>query len=174
VTVVARPPTTTPAPPTGPVELTADPSFARRIKRLIYVSFFALFALWGLATETTEGAALWLLFGAWLLMPGVLAASLRWPRLRYLLTVPAVMAGSGLLVICLDALPDDALGRTGWILATAGVWFGAALGSWLWYRWLPVPKLLDAPFSKARWVLVAIHIALIVAGGGLVAAGLLA
>jgi hypothetical protein len=51
---------------------------------------------------------------------------------------------------------------------TAGVLFGGMLGVWFWFRWLPVPRGLHEPFSRARWGLIGVHVSLIVAGIGLV------
>jgi hypothetical protein len=56
---------------------------------------------------------------------------------------------------------------------TAGVLFGGVLGIWFWMRLLPVPPALDDPFSRGRWAMIAIHIALIVAGLALAATSLL-
>jgi hypothetical protein len=41
---------------------------------------------------------------------------------------------------------------------------GGFLGIWFWFRWLSVPELLDYPFSRGRWLLIGVHVALIVTG----------
>ena len=157
-----------------PVEISPDPRFARRVRRLTLVSAVALGLIWGLAIGTLEapplvGAA----FAAgWLLMPLILAASLRRPWLRYGLTLPASLVTVALLAVCVGWLPDPPLAAAGWVLMTAGIALGGSLGLWLWYRLLPVPGALDDPFARARWVLVAVHVALVVAGVALAALAL--
>jgi hypothetical protein len=153
------------------VELTADARFAARIRRLIVISLVALAALLALATATVRvpvaaGAAL---AGGWLLMPACLALSLRRPRWRYALVVPATLVSAGLLAICAVALPQAPLARAGWLLATGGVLVGGLLGGWFWFRWAPVPRQLDDPFCTGRWIGVGLHAALVTAGIALVA-----
>jgi hypothetical protein len=77
----------------------------------------------------------------------------------------------GLVALCLTALPSEPLARAGWVLVTAGILLGGVLGGWFWFRWLPVPASLDAPFAPGRWVLVAVHVSMIVAGLALVMVG---
>lgn len=152
-----------------PVELSPDRRFERRVKRLAAVSAVALGLIWALVVTTVAApppvdAA----FAAgWLLMPSTLVASLRYPRLRYGLVVPASLVSIGLLAVCVGWLPAEPTIALGWILITAGVALGGGLGLWFWYRLLPVPARLDDPFSTGRWALVGAHIALIVAGFGL-------
>jgi hypothetical protein len=152
-----------------PVELTRDPPFERRVRRLTGVSGVALGLVWGLAVTTLEAptAVDSALFVGWLLMPLTLAASLSHPRLRYALVLPASLISIGLLAVCLRWLPGEPSVAAGWLLMTAGVALGGAMGFWLWYRLLPVPAVLDRPFAGGRWVLIGIHVALIVAGFGL-------
>src|SRR5450830_1368111 len=128
-----------------PVELTDDPAFARRIIRLALTSSIAL----GLV---------------WLMMPSILFLSLRRPRLRYALAIPSTLVGVPLLIICASYLPEGQLARTGWLLLTTGILNGGVLGAWFWFRWLPVPRWLHAPFSPSRWALVGLHVALVVSG----------
>lgn len=149
-----------------PVELTDDPAFARRIIRLALVSSIALGLVWLLATVTLDahpsvGASLGL---GWLMMPSILFLSLRRPRLRYALAIPSALVGVPLLFICASNLPEGQVARTGWLLLTAGVLSGVVLGVWFWFRWLPVPGWLHAPFSWSRWALVGLHVALVVSG----------
>jgi hypothetical protein len=153
-----------------PVEMTADPLFAKRIRRLVSVSAAALGLVWLLWMTTLDthpaiGAAL---AGGWFLMPVVLAMSLPRPSLRYALVAPSSLVGGALLTLCLTALPTQSLARAGWLLITAGVLFGGSLGAWFWFRWAPVPLQLDKPFSRGRWSLVGVHVALVVAGLALV------
>ena len=158
-----------------PVELSADPVFARRVRRLGMVSLVALGVVWGLAVTTleappsVEGA----LLAGWALMPAVLFASLAWPILRLGLTLPATLVTLGLLAITVGWLPDAPIAAAGWVLMLAGVALGGAMGLWLWYRLLPVPAVLAHPFSPARWLLIGVHVALIVVGMALAALPLL-
>ena len=149
-----------------PVELTDDPAFARRIIRLALVSSIALGLVWLLANVTLDehpsvGASLAL---GWLMMPSILLLSLRRPRLRYALAIPSALVGVPLLIICATSLPDGQVARTGWLLLTAGILSGGVLGIWFWFRWMPVPGWLHAPFSPGRWALIGIHVALVVSG----------
>ncbi len=153
-----------------PVELTDDPAFARRIIRLAIISSVALGLVWLLAKATLDvrpsvQASLAL---GWLMMPSILLLSLRWPRLRYALAIPSMLVGVPLLIICATALPDGQMARTGWLILTAGILSGGILGIWFWFRWVPVPSVLHAPFSLERWVLIGIHVALVVSGLALV------
>ncbi|HEY4955031.1 MAG TPA: hypothetical protein VII02_09110 [Gemmatimonadaceae bacterium] len=149
-----------------PVELTDDPAFARRIIRLARTSSIALGLVWLLATVTLDvhpgvGASLAL---GWLSMPSILFLSLRRPRLRYALAIPSTLVAVPLLIICANNLPEGQVARAGWLLLTAGILSGGVLGVWFWFRWLPVPGWLHAPFSPGRWTLVGVHVALVVSG----------
>lgn len=153
----------------GPVELSRDPRFEQRVRRLTAVSAVALGLVWGLAV-TTLAAPPWvyaLFAGGWLLMPLTLAGSISWPRVRYALVLPASLVSVALLAVCLRWPPGAPAAAAGWVLMTAGVMLGGGLGIWFWYRLVPVPKRLDDPFSTGRWALVVVHIALVVAGFGL-------
>jgi hypothetical protein len=161
--------------PQGPIELSADPRFAARVKRLAAVSLVALGLIWALASATLHApvglnAAL---AAGWVLMPTTLLASLVEPRLRYALVVPASLVGFGLLAVSAWWLPTNPVAASGWLLMTAGVLLGGVLGIWFWLRLLPVPRALDDPFSSGRWALIAVHVALIVLGLVLAATGLL-
>jgi hypothetical protein len=74
-----------------PVELTDDGRVRGRVMRLTTVSLVALGLVTGLGVATLEapGAVLALLALGWVLMPTVLAWSLRDPPVRYLLVVGA-------------------------------------------------------------------------------------
>ncbi len=128
----------------------------------------------GLAVATLDAppAVIAALIGGWVLMPAILVASLRQPRFRYGLVVPASLVSLGLLAIVIGWLPAGGAAATGWVLLTAGVWLGGALGLWLWYRLAPVPAALDDPFSSGRWALVGLHVGLIVLGFVLAATAL--
>jgi hypothetical protein len=158
-----------------PIELSADPRFASRVKRLAATSVVALGLIWTLAVVTLDAPQLlsMALAAGWLLMPATLFASLARPRLRYALVAPASLVGLGLLAIAAWWLPADPVAGTGWLLMTAGVLLGGFLGIWFWMRLLPVPPALDNPFSRGRWALIAVHIALIIVGLGLAATSLL-
>ena len=154
-----------------PVELTADLRFAARVRRLSLVSLVALGLIWGLAVATLGAPPIVIaaLAAGWALMPTTLAASLVHPRLRYGLVVPASLVSAGLLAICVGWLPADRVAATGWLLVTAGVLLGGGLGLWFWFRVLPVPRVLDNPFSAGRWALIGLHVALVLVGLGLAA-----
>jgi hypothetical protein len=109
------------------------------------------------------------LAAGWALMPLILFASLRLPVLRYALVVPASLVGIGLLSVVARWLPASALAATGWVLVTAGVLLGGMLGTWFWFRLVPVPVALDDPFSPGRRLLIKVHVALIVTGLALAA-----
>lgn len=147
-------------------ELSTDPAFQRRIIRLTGVSVVALGFIWSLWARTLDTGG-WIgvaLAGGWALMPALLALSLRWPRLRYGLVVPASLVSLALLAITIGAQPDDLLAAAGWATLTGGIVLGGTLGMWFWFRLVPVPEALDHPFSRGRWLLVGTHIALVVAG----------
>ena len=159
-----------------PVELSADPAFAHRIRRLTLVSAVALGAIWRLGADAASdypliGAGL---AGAWVLMPLVLWLSLRRPLARYALAAPASLLTLSLLAISVWAPPAEPLARAGWSMLTAGVLMGGVQGAWFWFRILPVPDSLNEPFAPARQALIAIHVALLVVGTVLVAAPALA
>ncbi len=153
------------------IEMTGDRLFARRVVRLALTSIVALGLIWFLwaATLNTPAIIGIGLVGGWLLMPSILGLSLRWPRLRLALIVPASMESVALLGLCARYLPAELAAKLGWLLITAGVLMGDFLGAWFWFRWLPVPSRLTAPFSVERWVLIGAHVSLILAGIGLVA-----
>jgi hypothetical protein len=157
-----------------PVELTGDPRFARRVRRLTAVSSVALGLIWGLAVTSLDAPAAvdGALAVGWLLMPLTLAASLRYPRLRYGLVLPASLVSIGLLAACVGWLPGSGIAAAGWLLMTAGVAVGGGLGLWFWYRALPVPTTFDDPFSRSRWALVGAHVSLVLAGLVLAATGI--
>jgi hypothetical protein len=146
--------------------MSGDAAFARRVARLAITSAIALGLLAFLCSRTlnVHRAVTGCLVAGWILMPTILAASLRWPRVRYAIFVPAVLITAGLVAICATALPDDWIARVGWILTTAGIMLGGVLGMWFWYRWAPVPARLDDPFSRGRWSLIGVHVALVLAG----------
>jgi hypothetical protein len=149
-----------------PVELGPDRAFGRRVRRLGWVSLVALGIIWWLGAATLRAPPFVdvALAGGWGLMPATLFASLAAPRLRYGLVVPASLVGGALLAICAWWLPPSATAAAGWVLIAAGVGLGALQGLWFWFRLLPVPSALDAPFAPGRWALIAVHISLIVAG----------
>ena len=106
-----------------------------------------------------------LLAAGWVLMPVILAASLRRPMLRYALVVPATLVTLGLLGMVFDTSGTELLG---WAMLTAGILLGGTLGMWFWYRWMPVPRAFDDPYGTARMILVAIHIGLVLVGAAIV------
>lgn len=152
--------------------MTGDLKFAGRVKRLAYTSLVALGLLFLLWLLTRPGG---MLIGAalgagWVLMPTLLFLSLRRPAVRQGVAVPAFLVGVALIAICVWHLPAQPEARAGWLLMTAGVVQGGFMGAWFWFRLLPVPALLQDPYSRARWTLIAVHVALIVSGLLLLAA----
>lgn len=158
-----------------PVELSADPRIARRVRRLGYVSAVALGLIWGLAVTTVHPpiAISAALAAGWALMPALLFGSLARPVLRYGLVVPATLVGGGLIGLIGLSPPPSLLAEFGWLLVTAGVVFGGFLGLWFWYRLLPVPRFLDDPEATGRWALIALHVGLIIVGWMIAATALL-
>jgi len=155
-----------------PVEMSPNPGFASRVKRLTAVSATALGGIFLLVSLTGDAGwvASGLMIGGWVSMPVLLAKSLRQPRWRYLLAVPAGLVLASLLTVALG-FDGSALSRVGWWVMTAGVLVGGTLGGWFWYRWAPVPRPFDAPFARGRWMLIAVHAGLVVVGAVLVMLG---
>jgi hypothetical protein len=160
---------------TRPIELSSEPRFALRVKRLALTSLVALGIIWALIVATLDAPPLIgaLVAAGWILMPAILFASLARPRLRYALVAPASLVGTALLAISFGWMPADTLPALGWLFMTAGVALGGILGIWFWFRLLPVPPGLDDPYSAGRWALIAMHVALIVAGMALAATAFL-
>jgi hypothetical protein len=158
-----------------PIELTGDRRIRGRVMRLAVVSLVALGLVTGLAAVTLDvpAAVLAALALGWVLMPAVLAWSLREPRARYLLVVPSSLVTLGLLAICIGWMPASPIAAGGWLLMTLGVGLGGTLGLWLWYRLAPVPSALDDPVAPGRWALIAVHVALVAVGWALAATVLL-
>ncbi len=152
------------------IELTGDRLFTHRVRRLVAISTVALGVIWGLAfLEEASAWILALLAVGWVSMPIILAASLHRPSLRYALVVPSGTVSVGLIGMVMAA-PEETV--TGWLLITAGILLGGLLGVWFWFRWLPVPRILDDPFGWPRVTLVGLHLALILVGAALVWAGI--
>lgn len=156
------------------IEMSGDPVFLRRVRRLSGVSSVALGIIWLLAVANIEphhSAIDAALLAGWILMPTVLWTSIRRPEVRPMVLIPSALVTSGLVALCLTALPTDFSSRAGWLLITGGILFGGMLGAWFWFRWFPVPSWLDAPFSPGRWALVGAHVAMITSGIILVVGG---
>lgn len=152
------------------IELTGDRLFAHRVRRLVVITAVTLGVIWGLAF--IEEAPTWilvLLAVGWASMPTILAASLSRPSLRYALVVPAGAVSAGLIGMAMIAPEETA---TGWILIAAGVFLGGFLGVWFWFRWIPVPRILNDPFGWSRVFLVGLHLALVLVGAALVTVGI--
>lgn len=155
-----------------PLELSDDPRFARRIVRLAVTSMIMLGVIFALALNTPHPArsvVIALALG-WMLMPTLLLTSLRWPRVRYGLLVPSTLVSLSLVAISVNQSSQDLMTWAGWWSLTFGVLLGGLMGVWFWFRWLPVPVLPHDPFSRARWALIVLHVALVVIGAGLVKA----
>jgi hypothetical protein len=156
------------------IEMSDDPAFLPRVRRLAAVSSVALGLIWLLAIRTTEPHSVLIdgaLLAGWILMPAVLWSSIRHPDVRRVVFLPSALVTVGLVALCLTALPGDDAVRFGWLLITGGILFGGLLGGWFWFRWFPVPASLDAAFGSARWALIGTHVAMIVAGIVLVVIG---
>jgi len=156
------------------IEMSGDQTFLPRVRRLAGVSSVALGAIWLLAVTTTpphHWAVDAALLAGWISMPAVLWASIRRPGVRPFVFLPSALVTLGLVALCLTALPSGAAARVGWILVTGGILIGGVLGGWFWFRWFPVPSVLDKPFSSGRWALVGAHVTMIVGGLLLVAIG---
>lgn len=152
------------------IELTGDRLFRHRVRRLVVISSVALGVIWGLAfVEEAPGWVLAILAVGWVSMPTILGASLDRPFLRYALVVPAGAVSVGLIGMVMAA-PQDT--ETGWLLITLGILLGGFLGVWFWFRWLPVPRILDDPFGWPRVTLVGLHLALVLAGATMVFVGI--
>ena len=151
------------------VELTSDPAFTRRIRRLGWVSVFAL----GLLTLLAIGdhAATWavvLMVVGWALMPSLLFLSIGNPVLRYALLLPGTSFPLGVLGMALGTVGTAS---AGWWLVAAGLTLGGAQGMWFWFRWIPVPRLFDDPFGRPRLAVIGAHVVLLVIGIAVVLVG---
>lgn len=137
-----------------------DPGYVvmrRRILRLAAVSSVALGVLLWLARDGGATVRVSLVAG-WATMPVVLVASLRLPRLKYLLAVPATLVS---LPVTWLAVREPS---PGWTLAAVGLQLGGAMGAWFWFRWAPIPGRLKDPDGLARRTLIAVHVTAVVAG----------
>lgn len=158
------------------IEMTADRAFARRVVRLAITSVLLLGAIWALAHAVWRLAPVteYLLVGGWVLMPAVLLSSLRRPRLRYALIAPATLVTVALVALFATVVSRGGAAAAGWALVAGGALVGDMLGLWFWFRLFPVPPALRDPFSRGRWTLVALHVALILSGLLLVGADAMA
>jgi hypothetical protein len=161
------------APQAVPVELSADPRFARRVKRLGMVSLVAPGLIWWVAATrlAIPQVILIALLAGWWLMPAVLFASIPLPSMRPLLIVPATLITVPVLAIVAGGFPGQPIAGLGWILIAVGLLLGCVSGGWFWFRWAPVPDAFDDPFTPARWHLIVVHVALICSGVVLAAFG---
>jgi hypothetical protein len=159
-----------------PVELSDDVRFAGRVRRLALTAVVALGVLWALAAVALDVPPLvnTSLAAGWLLMPLILFASLSRPVMRYALVVPATLVSLPLLAISFLFLPAHPIAAAGWLLVTAGILMGGVLGTWFWFRLLPVPAALADPFAPGRLAAIGVHVALICIGLSLVLLELLA
>jgi hypothetical protein len=156
-----------------PIELSADPRFARRVKRLGMVSLVAPGLIWWVAATrlAIPQVLLIALLAGWWLMPAVLFVSIPRPSIRPLLIVPATLITVPVLAIVAGRFPGQPIAGLGWILIAAGLLLGCVSGGWFWFRWAPVPDAFDDPFTPERWQLIVIHVALICSGLVLAAFG---
>jgi hypothetical protein len=162
------------ASPSPPIELSADPRFARRVRRLGIVSLAGPGLLWWLAATrlALPPPLLTAMLAGWLLMPSVLFASIPLPALRPLLIVPASLITAPVLGIVVWWSPERLIPSLGWALIAVGLLIGAVAGGWFWFRWgPPPPAAFDDPFSPARWGLIALHVGCLAVGFVLAALG---
>jgi hypothetical protein len=161
------------APRSVPIELSADPRFARRVQRLGSVSLIAPGLIWWVAATrlALPQALLIALLAGWWLMPAVLFGSIPLPSIRPLLIVPASLITVPVLAIVVGQYPGQPIAGLGWILIAVGLLLGCVSGGWFWFCWAPVPNALDDPFTPERWRLIVIHVALICSGMVLAAFG---
>lgn len=154
-----------------PKELSTDQRFLGRLRRLVVVSSVVLGLIALFAALSTEASSLviGLLVSGWILMPALLHAGIDRPRIRYLLALPATLVAAGLISVAVGFAGEPAA-QIGWWLITAGVLVGGSLGTWFWYRWMPVPGALQDPFSPGRLALIGVHVALVIIGVVLVIA----
>lgn len=148
------------------VELTDDGLFAHRVRRLVWISAVALGVITLLAVRSdAPGWSVAMLAAGWVLMPTILAASLRRPKLRYGLVIPASLVTVGLVGPVTVATGASLVG---WVMILIGILVGGTLGMWFWYRWLPVPGGFDDPYGALRMVLIGAHIGLVLFGAAIV------
>ena len=162
------------ASPSSPIELSTDPRFARRVRRLGIVSLAGPGLLWWLAATrlAVPPPLLAVMLAGWWLMPAVLFASIPLPSLRPLLIVPATLITAPVLAIVVWWAPERLIPGLGWALIAVGLLIGAFAGGWFWFRWgPPPPAALDDPFSPARWGLIGIHVGCLAVGFVLAAWG---
>lgn len=144
------------------VELTTDPLFAHRVRRLVWISSIALGVIALLAIRSdAPGWSIVMLVAGWVLMPMILALSLRRPKVRYGLVIPASLVTLGLLGPVTVSIGASLVG---WVMILVGILVGATLGMWFWYRWLPVPDGFNDPYGARRMVLIGAHIGLVLFG----------
>jgi hypothetical protein len=152
------------------IEMTGDPRFRGRVRRLAITSGVALGVVWATAVATLNASRTIeaLLLAGWISMPTVLGLSLVRPSVRRLVAVPAALVTTALIGICLWERPAPGLAAAGWLTLTAGILLGGGMGAWFWYRWIPVPRAFDDPYSTGRVTLIAAHVGLVVAGTALI------
>jgi hypothetical protein len=144
------------------IELTTDPFFAHRVRRLVWISSIALGVIALLAIRSdAPGWSIVMLVAGWVLMPMILALSLRRPKVRYGLVIPASLVTLGLLGPVTVSIGASLVG---WVMILVGILVGATLGMWFWYRWLPVPHGFNDPYGARRMVLIGAHIGLVLFG----------
>ena len=104
------------------IELSDDPRFAGRVRRLAFVSIAALgwlVVLWSRTAETLPLAGAALVAG-WITMPLTLLASLQQPLIRYALVVPSTLVTGGVVAMLVRA-PLGGVTAAGWTVILAGL-----------------------------------------------------
>ena len=129
------------------------------------MSSVALGLLWWFSLDADGGwPATPALAAGWLLMPLALLVSLRIPRLKYALALPASLVSFATLLLAVAMFPS-----AGWLLVSAGIAMGGLMGAWFWFGWAPVPGPLKRHDGRWRTLLIAVHVLLIVSGIALLA-----
>ncbi|MGE0598107.1 MAG: hypothetical protein AB7P41_01610 [Dehalococcoidia bacterium] len=111
-----------------------------------------------LGIDDTTVASLALAIG-WVTMPSILLVSLRVPRLKFGLAVPAGLVTLGAAWLAVLEFPS-----VGWSLVAGGTSMGGLVGAWLWFAWAPIPAAFASPNARPRLALLTVHVAIIVAG----------
>lgn len=140
-----------------------------RLTRLSWVgaTFLLLITVLAATRTTAQWWIVAMLGSGWLTMTPSLLATRHNPRHLSWVLVPSGLVATGLVGLCITALPAAMPARVGWIMLTVGIWLGVALGLWLWFRLAPIPEVLRDPVGPGRWALITLHVAPILLAFGL-------
>jgi hypothetical protein len=112
------------------IELSNEPRFSRRVRRLGVVSLVAPGLIWWVAATrlATPQPLLVAQLAGWWLMPAVPFASLPFPSIRPPLIIPATLITAPVLAIVAGRLPGQPIAGLGWLLVAAGLLLGDLMG----------------------------------------------